>query len=81
MSSETTRSVSAAEIPKPMLSPPPELITATTSPLRSTSGPPLLPGLTGASVWIASGISKPAGEGIERLTPLTMPLVIVPSRL
>jgi hypothetical protein len=67
-------------MPNAMLSPPPELITATTSPSSATSGPPLLPGFTAASVWIASGMVKPVWAGIARLTPLTMPVVTVPFR-
>ncbi len=66
----------------------------TTSPLRSTSGPPELPGLIAASVWIAGyvvlwldccgwpGASCPSEELIDtgRFVALTMPLVTVASR-
>ena len=56
----------------------------TTLPSRSTSGPPLLPGLIAASVWIAGYVvvlpwpSSPTLTG--RLSALTMPLVTVDSR-
>jgi len=56
-----------------MLSPPPELTTPTTSPSSVTSGPPLLPGLTAASVWMASAMENPFAAGSVRSTPLTMP--------
>ena len=39
----------------------PCVLTPTTRPSASTSGPPELPGLTAASVWIASGTVKPVG--------------------
>ncbi len=68
-------------MPNAILSPPPELMTATTCPSSDMSGPPLLPGLTAASVWIASGIVNPVGAGIDRFTPLTIPDVTVPLRL
>src|SRR5438270_2022958 len=59
-----------------------------TSPLRSTSGPPELPGLIAASVWIAGyvvswlawpegALSDPTDTG--RFSALTMPLVTVAS--
>jgi len=52
------------------------------SPLVSSKGPPELPGLTGASVWIAFGIEnpKPTEVGSDRPTPLAMPVVIVSLR-
>ena len=49
----------------------------TTAPHRSTSGPPELPGLIGASVWIIGCSARP---GRMRLRPLTIPRVIVCSR-
>ena len=49
----------------------------TTWPHRSTSGPPELPGLIGASVWIKGCSARP---GRMRLRPLTIPRVIVCSR-
>ena len=48
-----------------------------TWPQRSTSGPPELPGLMGASVWIIGSSEMP---GSVRLRPLTIPRVIVWSR-
>ncbi|GMA86010.1 hypothetical protein GCM10025868_12600 [Angustibacter aerolatus] len=56
--------------------------TATTRPCRSTSGPPELPGLIAASVWMAlmnagsDADSPPADTG--RFSALTMPVVTVP---
>ena len=56
---------------KPTPSPPPpvericELI-PTTSPPALTSGPPELPWLMAASVWIAPAIEKPVSDSIER---------------
>ena len=47
----------------------------TTSPFRSTSAPPLLPGLIAALVWIASGRALPAGSLTWRPRALTMPSV------
>ena len=51
-----------------------------TSPLALSSGPPELPGLIGASVWIAPGIVQPFGALIER-PALTIPEVTVSGRL
>ena len=73
-------------IAKPMptlpLPPPPvsiwELI-PTTSPEASISGPPELPGLIAASVWITLEIEKPLGAWIWRWSAETMPLVTVRS--
>ena len=48
-----------------------------TWPQRSTRGPPELPGLMGASVWIIGSSEIP---GSVRLRPLTIPRVIVWSR-
>ena len=56
----------------------------TTAPVMSTSGPPLLPGLMAASVWMAGYVvelplsSRPTLTG--RSSALTMPLVTVASR-
>ena len=47
----------------------------TTSPLRSTSAPPLLPGLMAALVWMASGSTFPVGSLTCRFRALTMPSV------
>ena len=58
----------------------------TTSPCRFTSGPPELPGLIAASVWIASmtvlAFSVPVASPVRtgRFSALTMPLVTVPCR-
>ena len=41
-------------------------LTPTTRPRASSSGPPELPGLIGASVWITSSIWKPSGAWISR---------------
>lgn len=58
-----------------------ELRTPITSPRAFTSGPPELPGLIAASVWIAlmnaASSSPPADTG--RLSALTMPVVTVPA--
>ena len=51
-----------------------------TSPAASISGPPELPGLIGASVWIAFSIVKPFGALISRCTAETIPAVAVRSR-
>jgi hypothetical protein len=75
-----TRFESAAEIPNPMFSPPAELATAATTPSAVTIGPPLLPGLSAASVWTASGIEKLLGAGSSRSTPLTIPREADPPR-
>ena len=45
----------------------------------SSSGPPELPGLIGASVWITLSISKPLGAWMRRPRPDTMPSVAVRS--
>ena len=61
-----------------------EELMPTTSPFMSTSGPPLLPGLMAASVWMAGYVvelpwsSEPTFTG--RFSALTMPLVTVASR-
>ncbi len=73
-------------IAKPMptlpLPPPPvsiwELIPITL-PEASISGPPELPGLIAASVWITLEIEKPLGAWIWRCSAETMPLVTVRS--
>ena len=43
----------------------------------SSSGPPELPGLIGASVWITESISKPLGAWMWRPSPETIPSVAV----
>ena len=55
-------------------------LTPITRPVSSSSGPPELPGLIGASVWMTSSIEKPLGAWIERPMPETMPSVAVRSR-
>ena len=67
---------------KPTPSFPPESLsicelTPITSPFMSSSGPPELPWLIAASVWIASSIEKLFGEVIWRCSALTMPVVTV----
>ena len=56
----------------------------TTAPVESTSGPPELPGLIAASVWIASITAlasvSPASSRTGRSSALTMPSVTVPTR-
>ena len=55
-------------------------LTPMTRPVSSSSGPPELPGLIGASVWMTWSIEKPLGALIERPMPETMPSVAVRSR-
>ena len=52
--------------PMPTLPPPPPVVaicelTPMTRPAPSSSGPPELPGLIGASVWMTLSIEKPLG--------------------
>ena len=54
-------------------------LTPITRPRPSSSGPPELPWLIAASVWIVSVIVKLFGAVISRWSALTIPLVIVPS--
>ena len=54
--------------------------TPITRPLASSSGPPELPGLIGASVWITLSMRKPLGASISRSRPETIPAVAVLSR-
>ncbi len=49
----------------------------TTSPAALTSGPPELPGLSAASVWITLSISRPERVRSERPRALTTPAVTV----
>ena len=55
-----------------------------TAPVESTSGPPELPGLIAASVWMASitasASDSPASSRTGRSSALTMPWVTVPAR-
>ena len=49
----------------------------TTSPREETSGPPELPGLSAASVWMMSSISRPLRARKERPSADTTPVVTV----
>ena len=51
-----------------------------TWPCALSSGPPELPGLIGASVWMTLSIVKPLGAVIERCSAETTPVVSVRSR-
>ena len=62
--------------------PPPVAIwelTPITRPAASSSGPPELPGLSAASVWITSSIANPLGAVIRRCSAETTPVVSVRS--
>jgi hypothetical protein len=52
----------------------------TTSPREETSGPPELPGLSAASVWITSSMRRPLRERSERPSAETTPVVTVDSK-
>ena len=56
------------------------VFTPTTSPREDTSGPPELPGLSAASVWITSSISRPVRERKLRPSAETTPVVTVDSK-
>ncbi len=47
------------------------------APLASSSGPPELPGLIGASVWMTESIWNPSGAWMWRPVPEMMPEVVV----
>ena len=53
------------------------VLTPTTRPRLSTKGPPLLPGLRAASVWMMLSISLPVVDRNERARLLTTPAVTV----
>ena len=53
------------------------VLTPTTRRRSSTSGPPELPGLSAASVWMTCSISRPVRERSERPSALTTPAVTV----
>jgi len=53
------------------------VLTPITSPCELTSGPPELPGLSAASVWITSSISRPVTDRRLRPSALTTPVVTV----
>jgi hypothetical protein len=52
----------------------------TTSPCDETSGPPELPGLSAASVWMTSSISRPERDRNDRPRAETTPVVTVDSK-
>jgi hypothetical protein len=56
------------------------LIPITVFVATSISGPPELPWLIAASVWIAPVMEKPFGAVIVRLVALTIPAVMVSAR-
>ena len=56
------------------------VLTPTIRPRPSASAPPLLPGLSAASVWITSSTTRPDFVGSERPSPDTMPAVTLPAR-
>ena len=55
-------------------------LTPMTWPCALSSGPPELPGLIGASVWMTLSMLKPLGAVIERCRADTTPVVSVRSR-
>ena len=68
--------------PMPMLPLGPRIavLMPTTLPAESSSGPPLLPGLMAASVWIKPSSVRSFSPRMLRPSELTMPVVKVPSR-
>jgi hypothetical protein len=82
MSSGTTRLTESIGMAKPIPALVPDgdriaVLTPITRPAESSSGPPELPGLMAASVWITLVISRPALVGRRRLSALMMPVVSV----
>ena len=76
---EVLGSATGTAKPTPALAPDVEamaLLMPMTLASPSISGPPELPGLIGASVWMRP-VSMPTGESISRSRPLTMPEVTV----
>src|SRR5256885_8572526 len=67
---------------EPLLLPPVAIceLIPTTRPCWSSSGPPELPGLMAASVWIVWSIEKLLGAWISRPSADTMPVVTVSSK-
>ena len=61
--------------PMPLESVATAVLTPTTEPEASASGPPELPGLMAASVWIRLVIRVPLSTWMSRPLPDTMPLV------
>ncbi len=53
------------------------VFTPITSPALFRSGPPELPGLSAASVWMMSSINRPDSARMERPSALTIPAVTV----
>jgi hypothetical protein len=53
------------------------VFTPISRPNRSSSGPPELPGLIGASVWITPGIGVRTGDSIVRSSAEMIPCVMV----
>ena len=56
------------------------MLTPTIRPALSASTPPLLPGLSAASVCTTSSITRPDAVGSERPSAETMPAVTLPAR-
>ena len=56
------------------------VLTPTIRPCWSARTPPLLPGLSAASVWMTSSTTRPAAVGSERPSADTMPAVTLPAR-
>jgi hypothetical protein len=54
-----------------------EVFTPMSRPALSSSGPPELPGLMAASVWMASLMGRPVTDSICRPKALMMPVVKV----
>jgi hypothetical protein len=52
----------------------------TTSPVVATSGPPELPGLSAASVWMTSSMHRPLRARKDRPSAETTPAVTVDSK-
>jgi hypothetical protein len=66
---------------RPRPKPATAVLMPTTSPCESASAPPELPGLSAASVWITSSITRaacPCRTGSERPSALTTPAVTDP---
>jgi hypothetical protein len=53
------------------------VLTPISRPAESSSGPPELPGLMAASVWITPRMVRLLNDSISRLSALTMPVVSV----
>mmetsp|Transcript_28635 Transcript_28635/g.72866 ORF Transcript_28635/g.72866 Transcript_28635/m.72866 type:complete len:298 (-) Transcript_28635:467-1360(-) len=85
MSCGTTRATVSAGMANPTPTLVPVLVKMavlmpTSAPELSSSGPPLLPGLMAASVWMPPGMDDPTSDLISRLSPLTTPVVSVWSK-